>query len=157
MDKHCYGYCGKSCIDGSCPKALYEDNPEYFDGVPSCKDCAYYEGCKDCCIAFYSNISQEQCRKEHNIKERDNMKKDTKPTDDFTMLFSERLKKLRKDNNMKQSYLAKKLNTTAAGISAYEHGVCLPTIRNIMILAKVFNITVDELLNFYPIDFDDSK
>ena len=78
--------------------------------------------------------------------------KDVKPVDEFTMLFSERLRKLRKENKMKQSYLAEKLNTSVQGISAYEHGVCLPSIKNIMIIANLFNITVDELLNFYHID-----
>ena len=71
----CSGYCGVACIDGSCPNALRENNPEYFrDCYGSmkkiqCRYCIYNKGCEDCCIAFYQNISEEQCRIEHGIKE----------------------------------------------------------------------------------------
>lgn len=65
MTRHCPDYCGAACVDGSCPKALYEENPEYFDGRPKCSDCYLYEGCKDCCIAFYQGITEAQCQDEH--------------------------------------------------------------------------------------------
>lgn len=67
--KRCPSYCGLTCVNGSCPKALYEDNPEYFDERPSCKSCSGYNGCEDCCVAYYSGITEEQCRAEHGLKE----------------------------------------------------------------------------------------
>ena len=47
----CPDYVGVTCINGSCPLALYEVNPDYFDIKPSCKDCGFYKGCKDCAFA----------------------------------------------------------------------------------------------------------
>lgn len=29
--KKCSEYCGVACIDGSCPNALREENPEYYE------------------------------------------------------------------------------------------------------------------------------
>ena len=56
MDKYddeniiiCSGYCGVTCVDGSCPIANRDTYIEY--GCPvvwECKDCPYYKGCKDC-------------------------------------------------------------------------------------------------------------
>ena len=51
--KRCPDYVGVACINGSCPLAVYEDNPDYFDSKPRCKDCGYYKGCSDC--VFYAN------------------------------------------------------------------------------------------------------
>lgn len=67
--KHCPSYCGPTCVNGSCPKALYYDNPEYFDEMPSCKNCFCYNGCEDCCVAYYSGITEKQCRLEHGLEE----------------------------------------------------------------------------------------
>ena len=73
--KKCGDYCGVACIDGSCPNALREENPEYYKDCygtlkkMQCRYCGYNKGCEDCCIAFYSEISQEQCRKEHGLGE----------------------------------------------------------------------------------------
>lgn len=45
----CSGYCGVSCVDGSCPIADYEEYAERgYDVVRDCEECIYYEGCKDC-------------------------------------------------------------------------------------------------------------
>lgn len=72
--KVCKAYCGVACIDGSCPNAWREDNPEYFQDVYGtlkplkCKDCSYNKGCEDCCIAYYKGISVEQCRKENGLE-----------------------------------------------------------------------------------------
>ena len=51
--KRCPDYVGVACVDGSCPLAIYEDNPDYFDSKPRCKDCGDYKGCSDC--ALYAN------------------------------------------------------------------------------------------------------
>lgn len=45
----CPDYVGVTCINGSCPMALYEVNPDYPKS--SCKDCGFYKGCKVCAFA----------------------------------------------------------------------------------------------------------
>lgn len=47
----CPNYVGVTCVNGSCPIALYSDFPEYFDSKPNCKECAFYKGCSDCTFA----------------------------------------------------------------------------------------------------------
>lgn len=47
----CPDYVGVTCIDGSCPKALYEVNPQYYDLMPTCENCGFYKGCSDCAFA----------------------------------------------------------------------------------------------------------
>lgn len=56
--KRCPDYVGVACVDGSCPLAIYEDNPDYFDSKPRCKDCGDYKGCSDC--ALYANDGNAQ-------------------------------------------------------------------------------------------------
>ena len=49
MSEYCKGYCGVACVNGSCPVALRDEYEERgYDVVHSCKECHYYEGCKDC-------------------------------------------------------------------------------------------------------------
>lgn len=49
--KICDGYCGVSCVDGSCPIANYEDYEERgYDVVHNCSECYLYKGCEDCCF-----------------------------------------------------------------------------------------------------------
>lgn len=47
----CPNYVGVTCVDGSCPIALYADFPEYFDFKPNCKECGFRKGCSDCAFA----------------------------------------------------------------------------------------------------------
>lgn len=47
----CPNYCGIACVDGSCPKANYEEYLERgYDVVRNCEECIYYKGCEDCCF-----------------------------------------------------------------------------------------------------------
>lgn len=72
--RKCSDYCGAACIDGSCPNAWREEHPEFFQDVYGtlkplkCKDCSYNNGCEDCCIAFYSERTVEQCRIDHRLE-----------------------------------------------------------------------------------------
>lgn len=65
------------------------------------------------------------------------------------MIFSEKIHKLRKENNMTQEDLAEKLNVSRQTISKWENGVTFPDIDNILQLCKVFNISSDSLLNYH--------
>lgn len=45
----CKGYCGITCVNGSCPIALADEYAERgMDVIRSCEDCCYYKGCEDC-------------------------------------------------------------------------------------------------------------
>lgn len=61
-------------------------------------------------------------------------------------LFGDRLKNLRKDNNLTQSDIAEMLNVTDATVSAWEVGKAQPNHTMLVELAKHFNVTTDYLI-----------
>lgn len=67
------------------------------------------------------------------------------------MKLEEKLLQLRKEKNMSQESLACELNITRQAISKWESGQSIPDVDNMKRLAQVFNISVDDLLNEYPI------
>ena len=64
------------------------------------------------------------------------------------MTIAEKIKKLRKDNNMTQEDLAEKLNVSRQTISKWETNIAIPDADNIVAISKLFNITTDELLDY---------
>jgi len=64
------------------------------------------------------------------------------------MTIAEKIKQLRKDNNMTQEDLAEKLNVSRQTISKWETNITIPDADNIVAISKLFNITTDELLNY---------
>jgi len=60
--------------------------------------------------------------------------------------FGDRLKKLREENYLKQSDLAKIVGLSRSIISSYELSSSEPNIERIKFLAKYFKVTVDYLL-----------
>ena len=60
--------------------------------------------------------------------------------------FSERLKELRKRNNLTQQELADKVGTNRVNVTKWETGRTEPTLENIVKLAKILDTTTDELL-----------
>jgi transcriptional regulator with XRE-family HTH domain len=64
----------------------------------------------------------------------------------MAILFSQRLQQLRKDANLKQSDLAKILNTTQRRISHLESGRIEPDLNTLIDIAKYFSITLDYLV-----------
>ena len=62
------------------------------------------------------------------------------------MLFSEKLKKLRKDNNLTQEELADKINVSRQAITKWESGDGIPDIDNLKQISILFNVTIDELV-----------
>ena len=57
----------------------------------------------------------------------------------------ERLKLLRKRNNLSQNALAKKMGVTRATVNAWEMGISFPNAQSLMVLAKFFKVSVDYL------------
>lgn len=62
------------------------------------------------------------------------------------MNFSEKLKEIRKNEGLSQEQLAEKIGVSRQAITKWETGKGLPDVENIVILAEIFKITLDELL-----------
>ena len=69
--------------------------------------------------------------------------------------FSERLKELRKKNNLTQQELADKVGTNRVNVTKWETGRTEPTLENIVKLSKILDTTTDELLGRH-INFGDT-
>lgn len=63
------------------------------------------------------------------------------------MRFNERLIKLRKKEGLSQEELGHKLNVTRQTVSKWELGQTTPEMDKLVEISKIFNITVDELIN----------
>ena len=62
------------------------------------------------------------------------------------MVFSEKLQKLRKENNLSQEELARELNVSRQAISKWELGT-LPDINNLVKLSTFFDCSLDYLMS----------
>lgn len=66
--------------------------------------------------------------------------------------LGEKIKNLRKDNNMTQSDLGKILNIAKSTISQYENNINTPDINMLKKISKVFDVSLDYLVNNSPAD-----
>ncbi len=64
------------------------------------------------------------------------------------MTFGDKLSSLRKQANLTQSDIANKLNVSRQAVNKWEKGSCLPDIDNIQKLSSIFNVSIDELLDY---------
>ena len=64
------------------------------------------------------------------------------------MTFGEKLSSLRKQANLTQGDLADKLNVSRQAVTKWEGDVSLPDLENVKKLASIFNVTIDELLDY---------
>lgn len=62
------------------------------------------------------------------------------------LLLSDNIRKYRKSNNMSQDELAEKLAVTRQSVSLWETGQTQPSLDSIVALAKLFNVSTDDLL-----------
>lgn len=69
-------------------------------------------------------------------------------------MFSERLKKARKNQNLSQEQVAEKLNTARSNISKYETGFMEPSLQTLKELCELYKVSADYLLE---IDFKEDK
>ena len=63
-----------------------------------------------------------------------------------TLSFGEILADLRHERNMRQQDLALRLHVDRKTVSSYESGNSIPTIKNILKIAEIFDVSVDYLL-----------
>ena len=76
--------------------------------------------------------------------------------------FSENLKRIREEKGFSRSYMAKELGVTLPAYSAYENGKEIigdrePSLDNLAKIAKLLNISIDELMGFRRDDFEHYK
>ena len=64
------------------------------------------------------------------------------------MIFAKKLKQLRQQTGWSQEQLADRLNVTRQAVAKWERGAGFPDIDNMQALAKLFNTSVDELLDY---------
>ena len=62
------------------------------------------------------------------------------------MDFNEQIKRLRKENNLTQEEMAKKLNVTRQAISNWENNRNLPDFEMIILIAETSGVPLDEIL-----------
>lgn len=62
------------------------------------------------------------------------------------MNFANRLKQLRKENNLTQEELAQKISKTRSTIAGYETERKEPDYETLVLLAKYFNVSLDYLM-----------
>jgi len=63
------------------------------------------------------------------------------------MELGEKIKKLRRSKNLTQEELGEKLNISRVAISKWETGRGYPNIDSLLLLAKIFDVSVDSLLS----------
>ena len=77
------------------------------------------------------------------------------------MNFGNILKKIRRDNNLTQEELAKKIDTSRSNIANYENNKNMPSVDILDKLSKMFNVSIDYLLGKSdirnPEEIDNSK
>ena len=62
-------------------------------------------------------------------------------------MLNEKIRELRKQNNLTQEELAEKLNVSRQAITKWETGAGIPDIGNIEAIARLFGISIDALLS----------
>ena len=60
--------------------------------------------------------------------------------------FSERIKELRRKHGMTQAAVGKIIGVRQDSVSTYERGLNYPEVRNLMVLADYFDVSIDYLL-----------
>ena len=68
------------------------------------------------------------------------------------MDLSEKIVKLRKNNNLTQEQLAEQLNVSRQSVSKWESGQAAPDIDKIVAMGEIFHVTTDYLLKPSELD-----
>ncbi len=68
-------------------------------------------------------------------------------------MLGKKIKELRTEHCLSQQQLANVIGVTKSAVSYWESDKADPDILNIKAIAKFFNITIDELMNFDEYDY----
>ena len=61
-------------------------------------------------------------------------------------MFCDKLKQLREQSGIKQAALAHDVGVSRSAINAWEMGVSMPSVANLLTLCEIFHVSVDYLL-----------
>ena len=67
------------------------------------------------------------------------------------MDFKARLYELRENANLKQTELGEKISLKSSAVSKYENGISQPSLETTIMLAEIFQVSVDYLLGISSI------
>ena len=73
------------------------------------------------------------------------------------MKISEKIKELRKNNNLTQKEMAKKLGVSLSSLQKYEYGDFYPSIEVIRKIVEFFNITLNDFLDVSDISNEEKE
>lgn len=73
------------------------------------------------------------------------------------MKLSDNLKIIRKENNLSQEQFAEKLGVSRQAVSKWESGQSFPEMDKVLLICKLFNYNINELMNENVKEVDESK
>lgn len=73
------------------------------------------------------------------------------------MSLSDNLKRIRKDNNLSQEQLAEKLGVSRQAVSKWESNQSYPEMDKVLLICKIFDYNINELMNENVKEVDDTK
>lgn len=73
------------------------------------------------------------------------------------MKLADNLKIIRKENNLSQEQLAERLNVSRQAVSKWESGQSYPEMDKVLLICKLFNYNIDELMNENIKEVEESK
>lgn len=73
------------------------------------------------------------------------------------MKLSDNLKTIRKENNLSQEQLAEKLGVSRQAVSKWESDQSYPEMEKVLLICKLFNYSIDELMNESVKDVNETK
>ena len=73
------------------------------------------------------------------------------------MKLSDNLKNIRKERNLSQEQLAEKLGVSRQAVSKWESGQSYPEMDKVLLMCKIFNYNIDELMNENVKEVDQTK
>ena len=73
------------------------------------------------------------------------------------MKLSDNLKIIRKDNNLSQEQLAEKLGVSRQAVSKWESGQSYPEMDKMLLICKLFNYDIDELMNENIVEVSENR
>lgn len=62
------------------------------------------------------------------------------------IIANKRINELRVKNSLSQTELAHKLNVTRSSVNAWEMGISVPSVQNLVELSQIFHVSVDYLI-----------
>lgn len=62
------------------------------------------------------------------------------------IIANKRINELRVKSGMSQTELANKLNVTRSSVNAWEMGISVPAVQNLVELSQIFHVSVDYLI-----------